>query len=258
MELTFERGLWKETIYNSQRNIRLMLGVVSALVALSVAQDIWKLGTSGNIGATFAWIILAIAAHATILKGQSGYISTVDKKIFRPFILRAFAFAAVGIIGSLFTIPFWGDGSLGRIILAMLPAYGLTEALLLAKWGTWLPAVVAEGDLSFAAAGRRGSVTFGYICLRLILCSGILLAIAFITFAVALDYAGSDGAIWTQASGFNFGALAATLAFFFAFAFQTVMLATVLSRAYLISEAKLKKAMPATTAGIQEIGNTST
>jgi hypothetical protein len=241
MEPNFKRGLWKETIYNSQRNLLLMLGIVVALLALSVAQDIWKLGTGGNVGATFAWVMLAIAAHATILKGQSGYIATVDQKVLRPFMVRAFAFAAIGIIGSLFTIPFWGDGSLGRIILAMLPAYGLTEALLLAKWGTWLPAVVAEGDRSFSAAGRRGSVAFGYVCLRLVFCNGVLLAIAFITLAIALNYAGSDGEIWTQESGFNVGAFAATLTFFLTFAFQTVMLATVLSRAYLIAEAKLSK-----------------
>jgi hypothetical protein len=127
MKLKFERGLLRETLRNCQINLSFILVIVGILLALSIAEDVWDFGSGGNIGTTIGWMLLAIAAHATILKGQGGYQAAGDIKVFQPFIWRAFAFALAGFIGSLFTLPFVGDGGLGRILLLMVPAYGLLK-----------------------------------------------------------------------------------------------------------------------------------
>jgi hypothetical protein len=125
--------------------------------------------------------------------------------------------------------------------------------LILSKWGTWLPAVVADGDRSFAAAGKRGSITFGYVCLRLFACNGLLLAVAFLGLAFGIELIGSDGSIWSAETGFSLATFLLVCVFYFVFAIQTVLPATILSRAYLIAEAKLNSKIPATAAGISEV-----
>lgn len=256
MELKFERGLWRESLRNFILNFLLILCVVGTLVILSLAQDVFHLGTSGNTGSTFAWIMLAIAIHATILKGQSGFSGVSSRANIGPFVGRAFAFAIVGLIGSMFTLPLVGDAGIEYIIMAMLPAYGLIEATLLSKWGTCLPAVIAEGDRSLSAAGKRGKVAFPYSFLRLLFCNGSVLAVSFIVLAIGIGHFSDNGSIWSQANGFNFAIFTLSIIFFLAFAFQTVMLPTVLSRAYLIAEAKLNYAIPAASAGIVGTSNT--
>jgi hypothetical protein len=226
------------------------------VLALSLAQDIWHLGSGGNTGVTFVWLLLAIAIHATILKGQSGFNAIGKNDALLPFMWRALVLGMVGLAGSLFVLPLVGDAGVDYFIMAMLPAYGAIEAVLLSKWGTWFPAVVAEGDRTFSTAGRRGSQVFGYTFVRLIFCNGAILAASFIVLIIGVSQIAGDGSIWSQSSGLSFGILVLYLAFYFAFAFQTVMLATVLSRAYLIAEAKHSNEMPASNAGITESGNT--
>jgi hypothetical protein len=257
MELKFERGLWRETLRNCRINLTFILVIVGVLLPLSIAEEIWDLGNGSAIGTTIAWILLAIAAHATILKGKGGYQAAADKQVFISFSLRTIGFALVGLVGSLFTLPFVGDGGLDRILLLMVPVYGLVEALILSKWGTWLPAVLADGDRSFAASGKRGNITFGYVCLRLVTCNGLLLAVAFLGFGLGIALIGSDGSVWSAANGLSLSTFLLLCVFYFVFAIQTVLLATILSRAYLIAEAKLNNKMPATTAGISEVTNAS-
>ena len=257
MELKFQRGLWRETLRNCRINLSFILVIVGVLLPLSIAEEIWDLGNGSAIGTTIAWILLAIAAHATILKGQGGYQAAADKQVFISFSLRTIAFALVGLIGSLFTLPFVGDGGMDRILLLTVPAYGLAEALILSKWGTWLPAVMADGNRSFAAAGKRGNITFGYVCLRLVTCNGLLLTVAFLGFALGIALIGSDGSVWSATNGFSLAAFLLACVFYFAFAIQTVLLATILSRAYLIAEAKLNNKIPATAVGISEAASAS-
>jgi hypothetical protein len=101
----------------------------------------------------------------------------------------------------LLTIPLFAEMHRDLAIFPTIIVYGVLETLLLAKWGAWLPSVIAEGDRSFAAAGRRGSKTFVFVFLRLISCAGLGYVASFLFLFVAVHFSGTDGTYWTQASG---------------------------------------------------------
>ena len=235
--MTFERGLWAETAHNFKANLWVILAVIGALAAWGVAQDV--IGSNGGSATTIIWLAVVIAVHSTILKGQPGFISLNQKGVFVGFLWRSFVFVAAGIIPALLTLPLSENLAKGVwLLFVFLPAYGVSQALLLSIWGTWFPAVVADGDKTLSAAWRRGKKTFTYVFARLIFGNGPIVVLAFGLLLLVLGQVESEGTVWSEAKGFDAVAFALQLFLITAFAFQFVMMATVLSRAYLIVESK--------------------
>jgi hypothetical protein len=238
VKLVFERGIWRETFWNVFQNKLVFATVIGLLLGMAILSEIT--GRNGSGGANFAWAFLAIAAHSTILNRKAGFASFNDHKIFLPFILRGLFFSLVPLFGAIPALLAFGDlGSkvLGLIFTAI--AFGFLEALLLAKWGSWLPATVAGGDKTFSAASRRGTKTFGYVFGRLLGCSTLLWVVAAILgfgifFIFVLVKQSLAAPTLTVANDIRDWII--TILVFIVASIQTVLLATVLSRAYLIAE----------------------
>ena len=243
MKQKFERGLWTETTHNFRMNFWLIASVVGALLAWSLIQERFQVGRSGGSLSAIIWVLVAMSVHATILRGKAGF-AIHGENLFTPFLWRAFLFGGVGLAGMLLTIPLWPDLNRSLVIYPILAVYGFLETILLSKWGTWLPAVIANGDKSFAAAGRRGSKTFGYVLSRLLFGVGSGFLASFILLAIMLVVLDTDGTLWSQEKGFYFLPTLAELIFFLTFSYQIVMVATVLSRAYLIAESTPSNEVP--------------
>lgn len=245
MRLNFRHGVWKAAAYNFRLNFALIATIIASIVVLNIVLEFWRPGTNRSIGLSIGGTLIAIAVHATILKGKSGFAAIASSDdAFLPFLFRAAAFTIVVLVISLKALSAIKDTDPFYILVIVVLGCALLEAVLLSMWGTCLPAVIIGGDGSFAAAGARCSKVFTYTLLRLIFCNGTLLAIAYIFWYMARAILESDGLVWSEENGFSIAVFLAQIIFFTIFAFQTVMLATVLSRAYLIAEAKLSKPEP--------------
>jgi hypothetical protein len=245
LRLNFHHGVWKATAYNFRLNFALIATIIASIVVLNIALEFWRPGTNRSVGSSIGGTFIAIAVHATILKGKSGFAAIASSNdALLPFLFRAAAFAIVVLVISLKALSAIRDTDPNYILVIVVLGCAFMEAVLLSTWGTCLPAVIIGADGSFAAAGARGSKVFTYTLLRLIFCNGTLMAVAYIFWYMARVILESDGLMWSEENGFSVAVFAAQIVFFTIFAFQTVMLATVLSRAFLIAEAKLPKAQP--------------
>lgn len=245
MRLNFHHGVWKAAAYNFRLNFALIATIVASIVVLNIALEFWRPGTNRSIGLSIGGTFIAIAVHATILKGKSGFAAIASSdNAFLPFLFRAAAFAIIVLVIALKALSAVKNTDPFYILVIVILGCALLEAIILALWGTCLTAVIVGGDGSLAAAGARGSKVFTYTLLRLVFCNGTLLGIAYVFWYMARDILESDGLIWSKENGFSSAVLLAQIIFFTIFAFQTVMLATVLSRAYLIAETKLSKPQP--------------
>lgn len=245
MRLNFHHGVWKAAAYNFWLNFTLIATIIASIVVLNSALEFWRPGTNRSIGLSIGGAFIAIAVHATILKGKSGFaaIASSDDS-FLPFLLRAAAFSIAGLAISLKALSAIKDTDPFYVLVIVILGCALLEAVLLSMWGTCLPAVIIGADGGFAAAGARGGKVFTYTLLRLTFCNGTLLAVAFIFWYMARAILQTDGLIWSEENGFSGAVLLVQIIFFTIFAFQTVMLATVLSRAFLMAEAKLTESKP--------------
>ena len=251
MEL-FERGIWAESLRNFWANKYVVLTVVGIIVAVSVFQALTHSTGSAGMWSEFAWVPVAVAAHSTILNGTSGFSAMGRggyKPIWSPFFWRSVGLSLIGTIPAIaVTIPFINKGNETRFVVVFLCVYAIFESLILAKWGTMLPACVANGDKSFSAAGQRGTKIFKYVLSRFWSCNAVVLIVGFgvVIFGYAIIQAILKTLFGTTLFTDNdiiliFGMSAI-------FAFNLVMLATILSRAYLIAEGKAPELVAASEA----------
>jgi hypothetical protein len=121
------------------------------------------------------------------------------------------------------------------IYLTVLLIAGISSILVLGKWGTWLPAVVAGGDRSLRSAGRRGRAVFGYVVSRLLVGPGILTIVSFGAYFFLIGWLDLQALVWTG-EGPQIWEILISVLFTISQAFVTVMTAVILSRAYLMTE----------------------
>lgn len=118
--------------------------------------------------------------------------------------------------------------------------FGLAALVVFALLGTWLPAVIANGDRRIGAAIDRAERTFFYSAARLLLGPGLLQVVfagaGLILFAVLLPGI-LTGEVF-GAAGFSIIDLLSLPIIYAVHAFTTTLLAVILSRAYLSAEAK--------------------
>ena len=240
--MTFERGIWKESARNFWANKWVALTAVGLITAVSLFQDYTHSKSSGGIWVEFAWLPVAIAAHATILNGTTGFNTmggSQYKTVFSPFLWRSMGLSLIGIIpAAAITIPLAGPANKTVFIYLFTAIYAATESFILAKWGTMLPACVANGDRTFKTAGTRGIKIFRYVLGRFWACNAVVLVGGFAGLIAAYVAVATISDDVLKLANHDLLQPLLQVSLFTLFAFNLVMLATILSRAYLIAENK--------------------
>lgn len=237
MDLRFERNLWRETAFRFWEAKPIIAVIVALFIGLSILESV-RGGSTGNSGSMIAWAVLAMVVHNAILNGSKA--SWSQGKFFWPFLWRSIALSLPGIAAViLFLISYRISDDRETMALSALPIYGAVTALVFSLWGTWLPSVVATGgNRSLAAATRRGRQTFLYVLLRMIVGCGVVAAAAFIFLIAASVLAEKAGLRLALSEELDLVQLLIEAFGYLAFAFNFVMLPVILSRAYLLAEAR--------------------
>jgi hypothetical protein len=241
--MRFSRGLFQETIHALSVNWLVALTFLATGMVLQALDK--TLGNAGLFAQLILISVLAICIHRTIMKPDSRV--SVSTKIWMIWSYGWRWVAMLALSSVIGVIPVYVLGYLFLISAGPIEAYiGLSGVLVtivfasvLSKWGTFLPAVAVEGDSSFAGASVRGRRTFGYSAMRLFFCCGPLLIVPY---ALTLFRMGKFGAIDSSVIGkpmeYGLPLLFVWLLQLLFALFSTALIATILSRAYLIGEAK--------------------
>lgn len=175
-----DENMWSTAWKVCAVNWRTTLLVVSMVMSLIVVKE-WleKNNIGGGVVDAIIWSTLAIASFRTLLLGSTGLGSERTSKYTTAFWIKSYALGvlyitpATGIFLLLvmkFNVP--AQSYLG--IFSIIAFGAIFGVLVFSLWGTWLPAVIADGDRTIVAANRRGLKTLKYALPRLIIGPGLL------------------------------------------------------------------------------------
>jgi len=120
--------------------------------------------------------------------------------------------------------------------LFSIVAFGAVFGVLVfSLWGTWLPAIVADGDRTFAVAYRRGVKTRNYSAPRLVVGPGLLTIVVGIVVLIGVRFLPSVDILLPPRS-INFIATLFFAAITLANVYLTVLGCVILARAYCRAE----------------------
>ncbi|WP_432286796.1 hypothetical protein SLT36_08335 [Aminobacter sp. BA135] len=247
------RNIWSTSFRIMKKDVIYVLIYCATLVVFLMVQEKMETTSGGTIALTFASAILAIPAHFSVLS----HLSTADAMrelhgknpkymnsfLFRTIVLGVISCAPILALTILLTGGGWGRTSLIAIaVLSLL----LSAALVFAKWGTMLPAIIMQGDKTFAAAGRRGRTSFFYAFPRLLLSFGLMSIVQFAAVSASLTWLGAGEYFFPATGGFDFALLLGVTIGAAINAYQIIMSAVILSRSYLQAETAANSADLAT------------
>ncbi|RCK27728.1 hypothetical protein [Thalassospira lucentensis] len=254
--MKFDISIWGEALEVIRRNLVVFLVAIGTLWLVDIT--IFAIKPEAQSPAYLSFIVgmyLAIACHATILRNVQGFkvFNSLEKKAYTRFWLRAGAIALLSFIPTfVLSIAIFqsldlkaAGGDVG-FILAMLIGvilYGGLSLALLSLAGTWLPAAIMGDGSSLKRAFARGRKTVGYSASRLIIGPGanvVLFAISI--FVLPPQIPEAIRAYTFHVGSFQFIPLDIVLNGFgnVVWATGTVLIAVVLSRAYLLGEERCK------------------
>ena len=237
-----DRNIWSASLLVANKNYIYFVTYCLSLTLIMVIDEYFSSNSARTISIVFASVILAIPPHLSALSQLPASEAMRELQLKDPRYIGRFGFRTImlGLISitPMFILIFFlldmmdrNSAILVTILLALLFA-----ALIFAKWGTMLPAIVMQGDRTFSTAGKRGTISFYYAFPRLLLSFGLLtiLQIAFVTILVVLLGAGDE--FFPEAGGFNFALLLPTFVGAIVGGYQVVLTSVILSRAYLRAE----------------------
>lgn len=167
---------WKVCAVNWRTSLLVLFMLMSFIV---VKEWLEKNNIGGRVVDAIIWSTLATAAFRTLLLGSIGLGSGRAPKYTTTFWIKSYALGvlyitpATGIFLLLvmkFNVP--AQSYLG--IFSIFAFGAIFGVLVFSLWGTWLPAIIADGDRTFAAAYRLGLKTFKYALPRLVAGPGLL------------------------------------------------------------------------------------
>ncbi len=239
----FEKGIWSAALDICKRNSGAVAAYVGLMMVIGLAQDFISSSGGLAVAQAFAAALLAIPAHLSVLKNidsGTGMKMVGDNKVFGQFVWRGFGLGFLALIVP-FVVLFGLLIADSQNVVLAFGAFGLLAALLaaaiFAKWGTMLPAIVVGNDKRFATAGQRGSHSFGYAFPRLLLSFGGVSLLMILLAVLVGQMSNGDGRFFPD-GGVDAGAILSALAGNVVGAYQVALTAVILSRAYLMAEAK--------------------
>jgi hypothetical protein len=167
---------WKVCAVNWRTSLLVAFMVMSLIV---VKEWLEKDNIGGGVVDAIIWSTLAIASFRTLLLGSPGLGNERTSKYMTAFWIRSYALGVLYILPATgiflllvikFNVP--AESYLG--IFSIITFGAIFGVLVFSLWGTWLPAVIADGDRTIAAAYRRGTKTFKFSLPRLVIGPGLL------------------------------------------------------------------------------------
>ncbi|WP_395450010.1 hypothetical protein ACHMW7_09440 [Aminobacter sp. UC22_36] len=236
-------NIWSTSLRIMKKEIIYVLAYCAMIVVFLMIEEKMENTSASSIALTFASAMLAIPAHLSVLSRlstadamrelQSKSPRYIGSFVFRTIVLGAISGAPILALVIFLSANNWGRTSLiATAVLALL----LLAALVFAKWGTMLPAIVMQSDRTFAAAGRRGRMSFFYSFPRLLVSFGLLSVVQILAIAAAANMLGAGDSYFPAAGGFDFGLLLSAMIGTAISSYQIVMTAVILSRSYLRAE----------------------
>ncbi len=238
--IQFQRSIWSESFDVYRRNIVVVGFYVGMMLVIIAVEEHLKHRGGLAFGVTFAAAYLALAAHLTVLTNQAGWKHLNDPEIVKrsqPFLWRTIGLSVLSLLaffGALLLLM--TQTSITTVFSIAIFVSLLSAPFIFAKWGTMLPAAAMASDSGFFRAGERGSVTFFYTLPRLFISIVLLSALL-----VGLDFVFAslnklEGQLVSAQGVPNITLIMETALGLALSAFQIVMTAVILSRAYLIAE----------------------
>lgn len=229
-----EGNIWVASLEVYIRNWKWVVQYICLAGGLALLDRVIHInsGASIFIGVMIS-TFLAIPAHIAVLTQlDSDQVSDWLKerpKAFFTFVKRCLLLGFLGAIGPL-------AFGIVMVIGGIRPSFAMLGALLVwvfsgiaafAKWGTMLPAVIADDNQTLAVAGERGSKVFGYAFPRLLISFGLLTVLLIAILMLLCSLMGIDPKDSNPAS-LMLPVVGAIIG-----AYQIVMTSVVLSRSYL-------------------------
>ena len=234
-------NIWSTSLRIMKKEIIYVLAYCAMIVVFLMIEEKMENTSASSIALTFASAMLAIPAHLSVLSrlGTADAMRELQSKSSRyigSFVFRTIVLGVIScapMLALVMSANNWGRTSLiATAVLALL----LSAALVFAKWGTMLPAIVMQSDKTFAAAGRRGRMSFSYAFPRLLVSFGLLSVVQILAIAAAANMLGAGDSYFPAAGGFDFGLLLSAMIGTAISSYQIVMTAVILSRSYLRAE----------------------
>jgi hypothetical protein len=229
-----EDNIWVASLEVYIRNWKWVLGYIGLAGGMALLERFVNVnsGTSIVMGVVMS-TFLAIPAHIAVLTQlDADQVSKWLKerpKAFFSFVKRCLLLGLLGAMAPLVV-------AIAMIVAGVHPSVALLAGLLVwvfsgiaafAKWGTMLPAVIADDDQTLAVAGKRGSKVFGYAFPRLLISFGLVTIVFVATMMLLFSLLSIDPKNSISAS-LVLPVMGAVIG-----AYQIVMTSVVLSRSYL-------------------------
>jgi hypothetical protein len=246
--MTFSRGLFQEAHNALSTNWPIALMFLAAQSLLDIFDEIRGGGGSaaqiifyGPATQLVLCGILAVCIHQAVIKPGFVKPHLRHNSMMWGYVYRLAVMALVCAAAAfLLTFALVHRESSDAFIVLSATLAVIFYAWVLSMWGTVLPAVAVEGNVGFARGTARGKVTFRYSFLRLLFCCGPLLIIGLTLLSLFHWYFGeTDESRIGEVTGVDYPALVSGLIASLFALFNTALASTILSRAYLIGEAKL-------------------
>ncbi|WP_256754085.1 hypothetical protein [Mesorhizobium sp. Mes31] len=229
-----EDNIWAASLEVFIRNRKWVLGYIVLAGGLAVLESFVKVNSGASIFiGVMTSTFLAIPAHIAVLTqldaDQVPNWLKERPKAFFSFVRRCLLLGFLGAIAPLAVgiAMVVGGVHAAVALLAAVLVWIFSGIAAFAKWGTMLPAVIADDDQTLAAAGKRGSKVFGYAFPRLLISFGLITLLFIAALMLLFSLLGIDAK--------NPGSLSLGLPVVGAIvtAYQIVMTSVVLSRSYL-------------------------
>lgn len=245
--MQFEDSMWRSAWNACRVNLKtIAIAVLAATLLDLFAEYSGKTGGFGMFIDLVIWSMVAISAHGVVLLGSANVGFSGSQKTFWPFVWRSLVLLLLSMVPFVIALFVMHDGgNFYLTILKALPVLGLTALIVFALFGTWLPAVVVNGDKSLSTAADRGGKSFLYAAQRLLVGPGLLQ-----TLMIGLILLAAMGGVLVGevfgAGGLSIPDLISLPVIYAVRAYTVTLAAVILSRAYLKAEAAMAQTSPKT------------
>jgi len=235
--------MYKETLKLTLNMYKIVLAFVAVGIIITVLGEREILDSSGDVTSSILFIVLAFYAHFLVLFPGRIQQKEDNNKLIGFLGWSFLLFFLIAILAALISLPFIGyavstnadaeSGSFGLFILAFVVVYGIVSLFFYSLFGTVLPAHVAGREKGLKKAFKRGKKNFFYIFGRLLIGPGLIITLSTLVYFALLGATINSDTLFRDGWVPNIAAIIAEAAFWWINCWATIMVAWVLSKAFM-------------------------